>query len=303
MELEDLAKSAQLLSVGDANYPTSLLDLSDAPALLRVAGRWPLLGKRVAIVGTRRATEDATEFTYHFAMDFARMGCVVVSGGALGIDSAAHRGALDGGGSTIVVLPTGIGDAYPQVNRPLFRHAAAVGALLTEVEDGTTPHRGRFLTRNRLIAALADVVVVVQAPIKSGALSTAHHALRLQRKLFVVPTAPWDSRGRGGLGLLQKGATICVRAKDVLLKAPSSEKSRPPQRSQKQKEASDIECLELIDRQVYEALGKKARHPDDLCRTTGILVFELQPSILRLQLLGWVEARPGGRYRRCETIA
>ena len=299
MNLRELSETARELSPGDPLYPTRLLDLITPPLLLRVAGDWPLADKRVAIVGTRRASSRALDFSFELAADLARVGACVVSGGALGIDGAAHQGALDAGGQTAVVLPTGIADGYPHQHGELFERVANAGAILTEHPDGAPPFRGRFLERNRLIAALSDVVVVVQAPPRSGALNTADHAKRLGRPLLVVPSAPWDGRSKGGLALLKAGARICVDAADVLSIAASGGTERAATVAAESKQASDIQWLEGVDREVYQALGTRATDPERVARSTGIPISSVQASMVKLQLLGCVEARPRGRFRRC----
>ena len=151
----NLSSRARLVSALCPDYPSRLLDLANAPPLFRVVGELPDLGRAIAIVGTRRADEEALDFAHDLGRNAALRGVVVVSGGAIGIDRAAHEGAIDGGGQTIVVLPTGLDAPYPAANHGLFARAIESGCLLTEVEDGADPQRGRFLTRNRLVAALA----------------------------------------------------------------------------------------------------------------------------------------------------
>jgi len=179
--LEDLLGRVRLLTLACSDYPAGLRDLSDAPAAFRVVGELPELRRAIAIVGTRRADDEALDFAYSLAREAVMNGVTVVSGGAIGVDRAAHEGAIDGGGRTVVVLPTGLDAPYPRANHDLFARAVEAGCLLTEAEDGADAQRGRFLTRNRLIAALGRSTVVVQAPARSGALSTARFAMRLGR--------------------------------------------------------------------------------------------------------------------------
>src|SRR5690606_22400838 len=152
------------------------------------------LERSVAIVGTRTPDPEAAELARDLAYELGQAGCVVLSGGARGIDAAAHEGALDAGSPTVAVLATGLASAYPPTHGALFGRIANRGALLTESDDEAAPQAYRFLRRNALLAALAKVVVVVQAPIRSGALSTAAHARRLGRDLLAVPWAPFDVR-------------------------------------------------------------------------------------------------------------
>lgn len=209
--LFDPSFQAHQLVATDHAYPRALCDLPDAPLSIWVAGSLESPSPALALVGTRRADPESLRLAERFAFDAASAGQVVVSGGAMGIDAAAHRGALLAKGRTIAVLASGLDPVYPLAHRRLFAEIIERGgALLSECEAGTPPRAGTFLRRNRLIAALADATVVVQAPLKSGALSTAAWARRLSRHLFVVPASPFDEDYRGNLELLQRGARpIC----------------------------------------------------------------------------------------------
>lgn len=285
--------------LGSSDYPRGLCGLEAPPVELRVLGRLPSLTRSVAIVGTRHADEEAMDFTYELASSLARAGWVVVSGGALGIDRAAHEGALDAGGQTVVVLASGFDPPYPSENAELFARAAREGCLLTEQPDGTSPRPGRFLQRNRIVAGLAGATVVTQAPARSGALSTARHAGSLSRPVFATPASPWDSRSAGNLTLLLQGARVCVNANDVL----SEVTPRPDRPAQglpsRPRKASEFESLTVQEAQILRSLGGRARHPDELCRQSGIPASEAQRTILSLLVRGLIEERPGGRYRSC----
>ena len=265
----------------------------------RVVGELPDVSRAIAVVGTRRADDEALDFAYELARHLALNGWAVVSGGAVGIDRAAHEGAIDGGGQTVAVLPTGLDAAYPRANHDLFVRVVEAGCLLTEVEDGTDPQRGRFLTRNRLIAALGRSTVVVQAPARSGALSTARIAQRLGRAVFSVPASPWDSRGSGNLGLLARGARICARPGDVLSETAPGGGSFDPRPTTADEKNHNYSNLSQAEQTILQSIRSRARHPEDLCQRTGIPAFEVQRSILRLLVRGLIEEKPGGRYRRC----
>jgi DNA processing protein len=299
--LGDLVARARSLALGDDCYPAGLLNLRDAPSRIRVVGSVPDLRRALSIVGTRRADEEALDFAYSLGRQAALNGMAVVSGGAVGIDRAAHEGALDGGGATVVVLPTGLGAPYPRANHDLFARAALAGCLLTEVEDGADARPGRFLKRNRLIAALGRSTIVVQAPARSGALSTARWALGLGRPVFVVPASPWDSRGSGNLALLRKGARICAAPGDVLSESAPKGSAPAIETPSKSKKPHDISDLTQPEQTILRSLRGRARHPEDLCQRTGIPAFEVQRSILRLLVRGLIEERPGGRYKSCRS--
>jgi DNA processing protein len=299
--LGDLSGRARLVTSVCPDYPVGLRDLSDAPERFRIVGELPDLGRAVSIVGTRRADDEALDFAYSVAREAALNGIVVVSGGAIGVDRAAHEGAIDGGGRTVVVLPTGLDSPYPRANRDLFARAVDAGCLLTEAEDGADAQPGRFLRRNRLIAALGRSTVVVQSPARSGALSTARFAQRLGRPVFAVPASPWDPRGSGNLRLLRKGARICAGPGDVLSETALRGGDREGVSPAKNENTQDFSDLTPAEQTILQSLGGRARHAEDLCQRTGIPAFEVQQSILRLLVRGLVEEKPGGRYQTCRS--
>jgi DNA processing protein len=275
--------------------------LSDPPASFRVVGELPSLHRALAIVGTRRADDEALDFAYELGRDAALHHFVVISGGAVGIDRAAHEGAIDGGGRTIVVLPTGLDAPYPEVNHDLFARVVGAGCLLTEVPDGTDAQPGRFLKRNRLVAALGRCTVVVQAPARSGALSTARLARKLGRAVFAVPASPWDPRGSGNLGLLSRGARICASVGDVLSETAPGADGGASGRSTETAITQEHANLSPSEQKILDTLRGRSRHPEDLCQHTGIPAFEVQRAVLQLLVRGLIEERPGGRYRRCRA--
>ena len=297
--LGDVSGRARLVTSACSDYPARLRDLCDAPNEIRVVGELPDLHRAVSVVGTRRADEEALDFAYRLAREAALNGIVIVSGGAIGVDRAAHEGAIDGGGRTVVVLPTGFDAPYPPANHDLFARAVEAGCLLTEADDGADARPGRFLKRNRLIAALGRSTVVVQAPARSGALSTARFAKRLGRPVFAVPASPWDPRGSGNLRLLSGGARICAGPGDVLSETALRGGGRAAESPGQNENTHDFSDLTHREQTLLQSLGGRARHPEDLCQRTGIPAFEVQQSILRLLVRGLVEERPGGRYQTC----
>jgi DNA processing protein len=270
---------------------------------LRVRGELPDLRGAVAIVGTRAADDEGLAFAERLAAAVAGMGRAVVSGGARGIDAAAHRGALSVDGLTVAVLPTGFRPSYPRQHAQLFDAIAGSGALVCEVDDGLAPRPGTFLARNRLIAALASTVVVVQAPIPSGALSTAALGRRLGKRILAVPHTPWDEHGSGCLALLASGAEICTSPRDVL-SVPA------PKRGPFLAEASasggnpgDLEGLDETGRVVLAALGSRSMSSDRLASRLSLPVASLLTVLLRLELDGLIATRPDGTYARAKSPA
>ncbi len=196
--------------------PGRLADLEAPPDRLFLRGELPR-GPAVAIVGTRHPTDAYARFAYELACDLAEAGVAVLSGGAKGIDTEAHRGALARGGVTVVVAPAGFNRPYPEKNAELFRQIVAEGgAYLSLPEPNCPASRGIFFARNGCLVALAHLVVVVESPIRSGARNAAAHARRLGRPLFVVPVPPWHGNGRGCLAELRLGAQVLISVKDLL---------------------------------------------------------------------------------------
>jgi len=289
---------AELITPSCADWPSVLAELPKAPLWLHRAGALPDLGNAVAIVGTRFADEEALRFATELASQLADSGRVVISGGARGIDAAAHRGALAAGGKTIAVLATGLTHAYPPEHAELFATIARQGCLLSEEPAGAVAHPGLFLKRNRIVAALATSVVVVQAPLKSGALATARIAAKLKKPLFAVPYTPWEERGAGCLWLLRQGALICTSVVDVLSVRPSAVARAGNQPRQNVENANSYKDMDDLSRAIVAALDSRARHPDELCRVVGLPVAELHSKLLQLVLLGAIEPRADGTYAK-----
>ena len=196
--------------------PPRLADMPRLPEVLYLRGELPR-GPAVAIVGTRGATDEALAFTRELAGELATSGVAIFSGGAAGIDTAAHRGALDVGGPTVVVAPSGSDCPYPPENAELFREVLRTGGALVSAVPRTEPAaRHRFFERNAILATLAHALVVVQCPFRSGTRTAAAAARRAGRPVFVVPQAPYCPQGRGCVAELQLGAKALLSHRDVL---------------------------------------------------------------------------------------
>jgi DNA processing protein len=285
-------------------WPTPFCDLADPPERIEICGQLPDWSQAVAIVGTRHPSEQAAAFARKLAAELASEGHVIVSGGAEGIDSEAHLGALEAGGCTVAVLGVPLDRPYPMANLPLFRAIAERGAVLSEYPPGVDVYPSRFLERNRLIAALAWRVVVVQAPARSGALSTARAALKLARPLFAVPSAPWEPLGEGTLGLLAKGALVCRSSRDVLSLAAAS-----PQRtlakthrtkSRRPDKAKESHRLDEDEQAVVVALERGFQSADELCEATALTAPRVQRAVLMLLLSKVICEVGSGRYGRTD---
>ena len=278
----------------DERYPPGLRDAADAP--------WALLGRgdavlleaiepttAVTIVGSRRATSYGREVARDLARELATAGLVVVSGLAFGIDACAHRGALDAGGATIAVLGCGPDTAYPAAHRSLWRRVAETGAVISELPPGSTPWRWSFPARNRVMAALAGMTVVVEAAARSGSLITADLAAELGRDLGAVP-GPVTSRASAGPNELLAGGACVVRDAQDVLDAMLGAGARPLQRSGPP--------LDPEQAAVLTAVESGATTADAVAAGTGLSAARAAASLTRLELLGYVAATPIGTFTR-----
>ena len=299
--LADLAGLGQrALTPADDEWPRArLAALADPPPALYVQGTLPLVGKRaVAVVGTRAATPYGIDLARALGQELAAAGVDVVSGLALGIDGAAHRGALDAAGVTHAVIAGSLEHVYPPEHRSLALQIVERGTLLGEAPPGTRPERWRFVRRNRLVAALGDAVVVVEAPVKSGALLTARMALEQGREVFAVPASVHQASSAGCLELLRRGEAALARSAADVLEALGWQRA----------ESVPAGPLQLPDaprfddpraERLYRLLDTLDGATDDeLARRTGLASHEVSALLTGWELEGRVERRPGIGVRR-----
>ncbi|BBZ23640.1 DNA-processing protein DprA [Mycolicibacter hiberniae] len=246
--------------------------------------------RAVAIVGTRAATSYGEAVAADLAAGMAERGVAVVSGGAYGIDGAAHRAALAADGTTLAVLAGGVDIAYPAGHSALLQRIGAAGLLVTEYPPGVRPARYRFLTRNRLVAALAGPTVVVEAGIRSGAANTAAWARRLGRPVAAVPGPVTSGASAGCHVLLRGGAEVVTRAGDVIeLAGRVGELAEDPPRP-----VTPLDGLSADQRQVYEALpGRGVVTVDQVAKTAGLAPAQVLAPLAMLELAGLVQRRDG----------
>jgi len=281
---------SEVVVYGGASYPPRLRELPDPPAVLFVAGHGEWLdgsGPVVGIVGTRAATAYGERVTREIAGQLARAGALVLSGMARGIDGAAHRGALGAGGRSGAVLGTGIDIAYPAAHRALHAELGERGVIVTELPPGERATGGSFPERNRIIAALSDLVIVIEAGQKSGALITAARALELGRVVAAVP-GPIDSpQSAGSNELLRDGAQLIASAADALALVGLTAPPRAP--------AVEVGGAERV---VWDALSRGALDLDTLASHTALPAREVMAAVTRLELSGSVECALTGEVRR-----
>ena len=274
---------------GSPEFPEELFAVAQPPREVFAIGRLSALAKpRVSIVGTRSSTGYGERTTRTLTRALVRAGVTVISGMARGIDAAAHRTAIEEGGNTVAVLGTGVDVPYPVGHRTLHRAIAERGLVLSENPPGVRAYQGAFPRRNRIIAALAPVTIVVEAGFRSGALNTASQALELNRTVAAVP-GPIDSeQSRGSNQLLRDGATMIACPDDALallgVSAPA-ERALPP-------------LLPDSEQKVWDAIEGGFVQTDDLPAITGLTLAECLAAITSLEIMGLVECSLAGEIRR-----
>jgi DNA processing protein len=306
------AAGATILLRSDPSYPRLLRALESAPPVLYVRGELARDAHRVAIVGARAAGDEALRLARSLGQQLAAAGVEIISGGARGIDAAAHAGALWGGGKTVAVLGTGVDVVYPPEHGPLFdRIASGGGALVSEFPPGTRSTRRNFPRRNRTIAGLAHATVVVRATIESGALITANYALEEGRALFAVPGDPADELSAGPNYLVAQGAARAIRSGEELLQlldwsVPEQTNARSPEARtsvptpvQKSAQAVVEQALEGPSRDVWEALDEsRPIHVDVVAGKARVPPHEALRWLTELELKGLCRQRPGKYFLR-----
>ncbi len=282
-------------------YPANLRPLPDAPPVLLVRGELVPEDKfSVAIVGSRRASPYGLSLAKRFASDLAARGLTVVSGGARGVDTQAHRGALDGGGRTIAFLGSGVDVSYPADNRRLFDQiAGGGGAVVSEFPLGTKPEPWRFPARNRLISGTSLGVLVIESPADSGSLITAREAADQGRDVFAIP-GPIDTGLNAGChALIQDGAKLVQTVEDILnelgvltLRAPDSDKPSLLPAS------APVPNLPPEQRKVLDLLTLQPRHADSLITESGLTAPQVSGILTLLEMRGLARRVPGNAFVR-----
>jgi DNA processing protein len=296
----------RVVALGDAAYPASLLNIEDPPLMLYMLGalaeRAPaateIIANSLAIVGSRNPTPQGESNARQFARAFAEAGVCVVSGLALGIDGAAHDGALLGGGQTIAVVGTGLDRVYPKKHLALAHRIAQQGMLISEFPLGTPPLVPNFPRRNRIIAGLSLGTLVVEAALKSGSLITARLAAEQGKEVFAIPGSIHSPQSRGCHALIKQGAKLVELAQDVLeeMRLPMGGSDHAPLLP------DEPDLARRDDDPLIAALGFDAVSLDTLQARTGLDTARLQAQLLELELSGRVARLPGGLFQR-QTVA
>ena len=283
----------------DEEYPELLRQIYDPPIVLYVKGRLTARDKNaVAMVGSRQVTHYGLEVARKLAYQLAYVGVTVVSGGARGIDTAAHQGTLSAKGRTVAVLGTGINIVFPSENAELFERIASSGAVLTQFPFNRNADKQSFPIRNRIVAGMTLGTVVVEANLTSGALITANFAVEYGRQIFAVPGRIDSPRSKGCHELIKKGAKLCEGAEDILSEFeylfPTS--NRLPGAS----ETGVLPALTLSDNEqkAYDALSKEESNIDEVIRRSGLPSSAVSVALLGLEMKRLVKQLPGKMFVR-----
>jgi DNA processing protein len=283
-----------VLISSDGNYPAMLREIYDPPLVLYVKGEISAKDKNaVAMVGSRQTTHYGIETARKLAYQLAYVGVTVVSGGARGIDTAAHQGALAAKGRTICILGTGINIIFPPENKELFERISENGAVVTQFPFNRKADKQSFAIRNRIVAGMTLGTVVVEADLHSGALITSNFATEYGRQVFAVPGRIDSPRSKGCHDLIKKGAKLCEGAEDILSEFeylfPSSNK--PPSAS----ETGILPAIELSanEQKVFDALDGDERAIDEIIRKSGLPSSAVSVALLSLEMKRVVRQLPG----------
>jgi DNA processing protein len=289
----------RIVTQADAEYPPLLREIYDPPVVLYVKGALTGQDKNgVAMVGSRQTTHYGIEIARKLAYQLAYTGVTVVSGGARGIDTAAHQGAMSAKGRTIAVLGTAINVVFPPENAELFERIAAHGAVISQFPFNRNGDRQSFAIRNRIVAGMTLGTVVVEANLTSGALITANFATEYGRQVFAVPGRIDSPRSKGCHDLIKKGAKLCEGVEDILSEFeylfPAS--NRPPSPG----ETGTLPALELSENEqkVYAVLGKEELSIDDVIRQCGLPASATSVALFSLEMKRLIRQLPGKMFVR-----
>ncbi len=293
-ELDAVRKNGYaLIPLTDRRYPPLLLQIPDPPPYLYVYGSLPAEGLAIAVVGSRNATDYGITATRRLCMDLAGKGVTIVSGMARGVDTAAHSGAIAGGGITVAVLGTGLHRIYPRENQHLFHQIAENGAVVSELSLDSGPDAHHFPARNRIISGMCHGTVVVEATGRSGSLITARLAAEQNREVFAVPGNIHSFKSVGTHSLIKQGAKLVVHAGDVLEEfgpIQPRDQGAVPDRQPTIVPLTDEEAM------VIDILEADPVHIDRLARRLTLAAGRMSGLLLQLELKGLVVQSPGKQF-------
>jgi DNA processing protein len=302
---DDGVTTRRIATLGDAGYPASLLEMADPPLMLYVLGAAGFdltqLQNSIAVVGSRNPTPQGATNARSFARALGDAGLPVVSGLALGVDGAAHQGALDAAGdmprlATVAVVGTGLDRVYPARHRDLAHRITLQGLIVSELPLGTPPLTQNFPKRNRLIAGLARGTLVVEAALQSGSLITARLASEQGKEVFAIPGSIHSPQSRGCHALIRQGAKLVESVNDILEELPSSRMGSVATSPASSDEGAD--STSAPEDPLLDALGFDPVSLDALSARTGWSAAMLQAKMLELELDGHISRLPGGLFQR-----
>lgn len=301
-----------IICIDDPRYPQKLRDIYAPPCVLYVWGELPCVDDKlsIAMVGTRKATQYGVMASHTLSASLSKLGVVIVSGGALGIDSASHLGTLEAGGTTICVLGCGIDFRYLMSNASMRKNIASTGAVISEYPPGTQAYPSNFPTRNRIISGLSDGVIVVEADEKSGSLITVNHALEQGREVFAVMGNINSRYSTGTNKMIKDGATPVTSYMDVIEAFPQFqvvseiELEKPEFSGQNNSQLNaepaihkdDLNLSETVEL-VYKCIGNEPIHIDQLVVKTGLPVSRVLQSLTELEILALISCQQGRLYK------
>ena len=302
-------QQVRLMISGDADYPVSLRHIALPPKVLYIKGNLPRLDCSIGIVGSRRASTyglkaagdfaaDLASAGLVFAADLASAGLVIVSGGAKGIDSAAHKGALQAGGSTIAVLGCGIDVVYPRENTALFEQICSNGALVTEFAPGTEPLAANFPSRNRIINGMTKGILVVEAAKKSGAMITAEFAADEGHEVYCIPGSIYLPNSIGCHSLIKSGAQLVDRPEDILNDLELNFGSKQKIENLSLFASEGAEAVSELAKQLMDIMTQEPVTLEELVELSGRSLAEISGELLDLQMQGKLGLADGRRYYR-----
>jgi DNA processing protein len=299
-QLDQLQRlGAEVISLSDPRYPVLLQTIYDPPPILYVLGEVELLQQaQIGMVGSRKASPAGMRAASQLSADCVRAGLHVCSGLAVGIDQAAHRGALDAGGKTVAVMATGLDVIYPARHRELASELVQSGALVSEFPPGSRPLRHRFPQRNRIISGLSLGVLIVEAALRSGSLITARTAMEQGREVFALPWSMYHPSGRGALDLIRDGVKMVLGVEDILEElGPLYDFQRdmaPPENS----ESHSLGMLSDGEAQLLRLVGSEVTSVDELVEHSGLAIASVLATLSSLEIQRRI-VRSGGGYVHC----
>ena len=286
----------KILRVVDEDYPSNLKDIYDPPPVLHVCGKFEKTDdKAIAIVGSRNATEYGRGMAKEIANELALRGITVVSGMARGIDTFAHKGAIEVGGRTIAVMGCGVDVPYPPENRRLMDMVSKSGAVISEYPIGIQPFAGNFPARNRIVSGLSMGVVVIEAAERSGALITVDFALEQGKEVFALPGRVKSEESKGTNKLIKDGAKIVTCTEDILEEFANIELYNPKMHSVVEQKYSQLNFEEI---KILEVIHTEPTHIDNILRGTGYNIQKINSLVTMLELKGILKQLPGKFFIR-----